>query len=164
MASFPFLADYESYRAWRADTSRWLSVALDIARSHGLASDATHVFTTGTNLVVALDARLILKIFPPMLRGQFVSERGSLSQLRGHLSLPIPEIVAEGERDGWPYLIITRLDGVVGSEVWPNLAEDQKERVLGEIGAVIAEVSSSRVQFESPETYDRWFAWMSGFR
>jgi hygromycin-B 7''-O-kinase len=138
--SLPAVADYETYRAWRGDPSQCLALALDIARSHGLASDAPHVFTTGTNLVVALDARLILKIFPPMLKSQFISERGSLSQLRGRLSLPIPEIVAEGERDGWPYLVITRLDGIVGSDVWPSLPEEQKERVLGEIGAVIAEV------------------------
>jgi hygromycin-B 7''-O-kinase len=138
--SLPSVSDYESYRAWRADASQWLPVALDIARTHGLACTEPHVFTTGTNLVVALDTRLILKIFPPMLRSQFVSERGSLSELRGRLSLPIPEIVAEGERDGWPYLVITRLSGIVGSEVWPSLPEEQKERVLGKIGAVIAEV------------------------
>jgi hygromycin-B 7''-O-kinase len=127
--SLPSLADYEDYRAWRADVSRWLPAARDIAGSHGLACAAPHVFGTGTNLVVALDARLILKIFPPMLM-----------QLRGHLDLPIPEIVAEGERDGWPYLVITRLDGVVGSEVWPSLPEEHKERVLRQIGATIAEV------------------------
>ena len=140
MISLPAFVDYESYRPWRADTSRWLPIALDIARRHGLAAPEPHVFTTGTNLAVALDARLILKIFPPMLRSQFVSERCSLAQLRGRLSVPIPEIVAEGERDGWPYLVITRLDGVVGSEVWPSLPEQQKERVLAEIGATIAEV------------------------
>jgi hygromycin-B 7''-O-kinase len=77
-------------------------VARDIALSHGLGSAAPHIFATGTNLLVALDPRLILKIFPPMLRSQFVSERGALMQLHGRLSLPIPEIVAEGERDGWP--------------------------------------------------------------
>jgi hygromycin-B 7''-O-kinase len=140
LTSLPSFADYESYRAWRADASRWLSVVSDIARGHGLAATAAHVFTTGTNLVVALDSRLILKIFPPMLRSQFVSERGSLSQLRGRLSLPIPEIIAEGDRDGWPYLVITRLDGIVGSEIWPSLPEEQKERVLRQIGATIAEV------------------------
>jgi hygromycin-B 7''-O-kinase len=117
-----------------------LPVALNIARGRGLACAEPHVFATGTNLVVALDARLILKIFPPLLRSQFVSERGSLPQLRGRLSLPIPEIVAEGERDGWPYLIITRLRGIVGSEVWPSLPEEQKERVLRQIGVTIAEV------------------------
>jgi hygromycin-B 7''-O-kinase len=75
-----------------------------------------------------------------MLRSQFVSERGALSVLHGRLSLPIPEIVAEGERDGWPYLVVTRLEGALGSEVWPSLPEDQKERVLAQIGATIAEV------------------------
>src|ERR1700747_3582454 len=136
----PSFTDYDSFRAWRADTSRWLPVVLDLARSQRVAGPAPRVFGTGTNLVVALDARLILKIFPPMLRSQFASERGSLSELRGRLSLPIPEIVAEGERDGWPYLVITRLDGVVGAQVWPSLPEEQKERVLKQIGAIIAEV------------------------
>ena len=75
-----------------------------------------------------------------MLRGQFVSERGSLAQLRGRLSVPIPEIVFEGERDRWPYLVITRLPGILGTEAWPALPEDQKERVLAQIGATIAEV------------------------
>ena len=138
--SLPAIANYETFQAWRADTSRWLSVALDIAHSHSLKTAAPHVFATGTNLVVALCDDLILKIFPPMLRGQFVSERASLTQLRGRLSLPIPEIVFEGERDGWPYLVITRLHGTVGSEAWLALPEHQKERVLAQIGATIAEV------------------------
>ena len=72
----------------------------------------------------------ILKIFPPFLRGQFVSERGSLAQLRGRLRVAIPEIVLEGERDGWPYLVITRLSGVLGADAWPSLPEADKERVL----------------------------------
>jgi hygromycin-B 7''-O-kinase len=84
--------------------------------------------------------QLILKVFPPMLRHQFVSERGALSVLRGRLDVPIPEIVADGERDGWPYLVITRLAGVLGSEAWPSLPEEQKERVLKQIGETIAEV------------------------
>jgi hygromycin-B 7''-O-kinase len=60
--------------------------------------------------------------------------------LRGRLSVPIPRILFEGERDGWPYLIITRLPGILGTQAWPALPEDQKERVLTEIGATIAEV------------------------
>jgi hygromycin-B 7''-O-kinase len=136
----PHLADAESFRAFRSASSRWLPIAREIARSHGLDASAAHVFATGTNLVVGLGERLILKIFPPLLRAQFVSERGSLTQLRGRLDLPIPEIVAEGTRDGWPYLVITRLAGTLGSEVWPGLAEDQKERVLRQIGETIVAV------------------------
>lgn len=140
MSSLPDLADFEAFRTWRADTSRWLPVVRDIARSHGLSEVVSHVFATGTNLVTALDQRLILKIFPPVLRAQYVSERLSLTQLCGRLSVPIPKIVAEGERDGWPYLAITRLSGVLGSDAWPAMPEAEKERVLRQIGTVIAEV------------------------
>jgi len=138
--SLPVLSDYEAFHAWRAERSRWLPVALDIAHGHGLKTAALHVFATGTNLVIDIGDGLILKIFPPMLRDQFVSERLSLVQLRGRLGVPIPELLFEGERDGWPYLVITRLSGVLGSEVWPALAECQKERLLAQIGATIAEV------------------------
>ena len=137
MLSLPILADFEAFRAWRADASKWLPVALDIARGHGLSTASPRIFATGTNLVLALDDRLILKIFPPIHRNQFVSERGSLSRLHGRLSVPIPEIVCEGERDRWPYLAITRLPGVSGAEAWPSLPEDQKERLLAQIGAAI---------------------------
>jgi hygromycin-B 7''-O-kinase len=140
MHSLPAVKNIEAYEAWRADPSQCLPAALDIARSHGLPDGEAHLFSTGTNLVVALDDRLVLKIFPPLLRHQFVSERISLSQLCGRISVPIPEIVLEGERDGWPYLVITRLAGIIGKQAWPALAEDQKERVLGQIGATIAEV------------------------
>ena len=139
-ASLPAFKDYEPFRAWRADPAQWLPIALDIISSHRLVSAAPHVYATGTNLVIALDEKLILKIFPPFLRGQFASERSTLAQLRGQLRIAIPEIVVEGERDGWPYLLITRLSGVLGADAWPSLPEADKERVLAEIGETIAEV------------------------
>ena len=138
--SLPAVQDIAAFLAWRADTSQCLAAALDIARSHGLPHADPHLFSTGTNLVVALDDGLILKLFPPLLRSQFVSERLSLSLLHGRLGVPIPEIVSEGERDQWPYLVITRPSGILGTQAWPALPEDQKERVLAQIGATIAEV------------------------
>jgi hygromycin-B 7''-O-kinase len=140
MLPLPDLPNFEAFKAWRADTSQWLPVALDIAHGHGLPTASPHIFSTGTNLVIGLGDELILKLFPPVCCGQFVSERAALALLRGRLGLPIPEIVFEGERDGWPYLVITRLSGVLGSEAWPSLPEDQKEIVLAQIGATIADV------------------------
>lgn len=138
--SLPDLISIEAFRAWRAEPSRWLPLAIDIARSHSLRHDTIEPFPTGTNLVAGLDNRLILKIFPPPFQSQFVCERAALSQLHGHLSVPIPEIILEGERDGWSYLVITRLSGVLGTYAWPIVPEDQKELVLGQIGEAIAQV------------------------
>src|ERR1700688_581030 len=112
MPSLPSVATIEAFKAWRADASQCLPAALDIARSHGLPHGDPHLFATGTNLVVALDDKLVLKIFPPQLRHQFASERSSLSQLRGRISVPIPEIALERERDRSPSLASTRLSGM----------------------------------------------------
>src|SRR3984893_2315321 len=140
MHSLRRLSSFGAFQAWRADASQCLPVARDIARSHGLTHANPQLFLTGTNLVVGLGQEFILKIFPPILRDQFVSERIALTQLRGRLSVPSPEILFEGERDQWPYLVITRLNGILGTQAWPALPEDQKERVLGQIGETIAEV------------------------
>jgi hygromycin-B 7''-O-kinase len=140
MHSFPDPASIEVFHAWRADASLWMPAATDIARSHSLSCADPHVFTMGTNLVVALDQRLILKIFPPMLRHQFESERAALERLHGRLSISVPQIAFEGERSGWPYLVMTRMNGVNGKEAWPRLSEDQRESVLTQVGQTIAEV------------------------
>jgi hygromycin-B 7''-O-kinase len=155
----PHLTDAASFRAFRSTSARWLPIALDIARSHGLDAGAPQVFATGTNLVVGLGDKLILKIFPPLLKAQFVSERAALTQLAGRLHLPIPEILAEGVRDGWPYLVMTRLAGTLGSEVWPSLPEPQKQRLLRQIGETIASVQ--RVPLgELASIEPRWDAFM----
>jgi hygromycin-B 7''-O-kinase len=60
--------------------------------------------------------------------------------LAGQLPLDVPEIIYQGEREGWPYLIMTRLSGVVASEVWPDMPEADKERVLRQLGELIASV------------------------
>lgn len=157
--ALPVFTDADAFDRWRNEPAQWLPIALGIARGHGICCEAPHVFATGTNLVVGLDDRLILKIFPPLLRAQFVSERGSLAQLAGRLHLPIPEIVAEGERDGWPYLIITRLQGHLGSEIWPLLPEAQKERLLRQIGETIAAVQRAPLG-PLAQIEPRWDAFM----
>ena len=73
--------------------------------------------------------------------------------------MPIPEIILEGERDGWPYLVITRLSGIIGEQMWPSLPEDRKQRLLGQIGETIAEVQRVPTG-ELSELEPRWDAFI----
>ena len=124
----------------RGEPARWVPLALDVARSHGLPLADPQVFPGGTNLVIALGKEVVLKIFPPMLRHQFEAERGSLSLLHGQLSVDIPRLIAAGEREGWPYLAMTRVHGETGEPVWNKFDDEEKQRFLRRIGEVIAEV------------------------
>jgi hygromycin-B 7''-O-kinase len=138
--SLPAVTSAEQLRRFRADPSLWMPMARDIAHGHGYSGLDITAFATGTNLVLGLGDQLILKIFPPMHRGQFVSERGALRVLAGQLRIGIPELVHEGEREHWPYLVMTRLAGTLASDVWPGLAEPEKEQLLRQLGRTIAEV------------------------
>ena len=95
---------FAGFEAFRGHAALWLPAARDIARQHSLLNrpdggeEPIEPFTEGTNLVAALGSRYVLKIFPPMLRHQFVAERASLRQLHGRLSVSTPELVVEGER------------------------------------------------------------------
>lgn len=139
---FPTIESDAQFRAWRRDAAQWMPVVAAIAAREGIRFDAATPFSTGTNVVVALNDGLVLKVYPPRYRHQHVSEVASLKVLAGRLHVSIPEIVAEGEVEGWPYLFMSRLSGIVGSEVWAGLSEDQKLGVLGQVGEVIAAVQA----------------------
>jgi len=143
MVELPQITNDADFARWRSAPHLWLPVTRAIARSQNIQATVLSPFLTGTNLVVDLDGRLVLKLFPPIYQSQFASERTTLRQLAGKLSIPIPSIVAEGESDGWPWLIMTKLEGFIGSDAWPMLPEPEKLRILEEIGRTIAEVQSA---------------------
>lgn len=139
---FPAALDGEAFRLWRRDRDRWQAAVLTICARERLAAGAPVAFPTGTNLVVALDDRLVLKVFPPIFRSQFEAEVATLAQLAGRLAFAIPAIVATGEIEGWSYLCMTRLQGIVGSEVWPRLDDGARRDLLFDIGETIAAVQA----------------------
>ncbi len=141
MIALPPVENSAQLRRVRADEALWLPAAHDIALAHGHHAPRLVPFATGTNLVIALNERLILKIFPPFHRGKFLSERTTLRVLAGRLDdIATPELLHEGERDGWPFLIMTKLDGTPASEIWPQLPEFEKQHVIRQVGRVIADV------------------------
>ena len=142
MTRLPIIGSEQDFASWRTSPDLWRAPVQDVARTEGVPTTVLAPYETGTNLVVDLDGKVVLKLFPPFHRSQFVSERATLRLLDGKLSISTPRIVADGERDGWSYLIMTRLSGVVGSVAWATLAEAEKESVLVEIGRTIAEVQS----------------------
>ncbi|MCW6507151.1 aminoglycoside phosphotransferase family protein [Lichenifustis flavocetrariae] len=143
MAGFPDIKTWDAFSLWRDNPDNWLAEIRDIARAHHVPHSRAERFNTGTNLVVALGRDHILKVFPPILRHQFIAERASLHQLSGRLDVGIQSIVAEGERDTWPYLVLTRLEGHLGQDAWPGLLERQKGSILQQIGETIRQVEAA---------------------
>lgn len=128
----------DSYRL-RPDNWRW--AIEEVAAAAGLAVTSLHPFGDGSNLIAAIDERHVVKIFPPFHRHQWESEHRVLAHLAGRLALPVPHLHGVGERDdGWTWVVLTRLPGVLLEEVWSTFERPVRAAILRAIGETMHEV------------------------
>jgi hygromycin-B 7''-O-kinase len=132
----------DAYAELRREPARWLPAMSSIASAHAPERADLRAVETGSNLIALLGDDLVIKLFPPFLAYQFESERRALRVLNGRLRTPTPAIVAESAIDDWPYLVITRLEGVALGAIWSEIAEEERRSILHAIGALIAEVQA----------------------
>jgi hygromycin-B 7''-O-kinase len=139
MQRLPDTITRAEYRTLRAEPAHWLGVASAIAADHGVTAEPVRPLG-GSNLVAALGDADVLKLFPPFLRHQWEAERRALALIQGRVSVATPVLRGEGEQGGWTYLIMSCLAGASLEAVWPSLGEADRRDLLGQIGALIAEV------------------------
>ncbi|WP_392538656.1 phosphotransferase family protein [Legionella sp. 227] len=116
----------------------------DLARAiihrHQLAAQSLTLFSEGTNIVFSYGDSHVIKIFPPFHQSQFESERLVLKHVAGKLSIKTPTVEYEGELLGWPYLIISKLEGTLLETLWETMPHNNKLIILRELGELIREV------------------------
>lgn len=140
--ALPRSIDPADYGVLRAAPEQWLDIASSLAARHGLDAARTRPVSEGSNLVALIGDHSVIKVFPPFMRNQYESERRVLPHLHGRLSVPLPALIAEGEVSGWPYLLISQLEGVSLDEVWPTCTHDARREILRALGGLIAEVQA----------------------
>lgn len=128
--TLPHITSLAHYRSVYHDQATWLPAIARIAARHALSGPVVRL-PPGTHLVYRV-GEAIVKLFCPLWPLDFQAERVALAHIQG---LPVPEILAEGQIDGWPYLILSPLEGVPAVEVWPALCAGDRLRVVRELGA-----------------------------
>ena len=128
------------FDALHDDLPAWRALIEDLAAEHSDA--AVQQMETSSVLVALLGSSHALKLYPPFLRDHFEYERAMLRRVGGRLQLPTPLLLKSGERDGWPWLLMTQLQGQPLTATWPALDETQKCTLLRTLGALAAEVHS----------------------
>lgn len=129
---------FEEYEKLKAHIEEDLARA--IIHKHQLPEALLMLFSEGTNIVFSYGDHKVIKIFPPFHQNQFESERLVLKHLNGKLSIKTPSLAYEGELFGWPYLIISKLEGTLLEPLWEAMPYPNKMVILHELGALIREV------------------------
>lgn len=141
--SLPADIDVTAFDAWHDDLPAWRPVIESIAAEQG--GGAVEQMPESTAMVALLGADRVLKLYPPFLRDHFEFEWAALAHFQGRLGLPTPRLLARGERDGWPYLVISRLAGEPLVRHWPALEEAQRLQALYDIGRLAAQAHALSV-------------------
>jgi hygromycin-B 7''-O-kinase len=122
------LTPKEFIETYRGKFEKWRGAIEELCLEHSVAPESIAPFTDGSNLIVSVDDRYVVKIFPPFHRHQWESEWRVLDRLWSNgLSIPIPKLIAHGQRsDHWTYVILSKLPGVTLENIWPSLDGSQK--------------------------------------
>jgi hygromycin-B 7''-O-kinase len=134
MASLlPNLPSPAEYRGVHTDGSVWLPAVAAICRRHGLDANNLERQAAGTHVVFRSGSRMV-KLYAPFWLEDFTAEHAALQPLRG---LPTPELVAQGEIEGWPYLVMTVVPGVPAEEIWPDLTDADRIDLARQLGRLM---------------------------
>ncbi|MGQ3889973.1 aminoglycoside phosphotransferase family protein [Legionella sp. CNM-1927-20] len=142
LASINSFAEFEDLKL---TSNIFESTVKKILVHHDLPLKSLTLFSEGTNIVFSYD-RFVIKLFPPFHQDQFESERLVLKALEGKLSVKTPVLHYEGEIAGWPYLIMTQLEGTLLETLWHTLEHNNKLLIMRELGSLIREVHSLSTQ------------------
>lgn len=124
------------YRQVYRDAEVWLPAMRAICQRHGLDAARLQFAPPGTHVVFRA-GDLYVKLFAPPWREDFTPERLALGRLSACADLPVPRLVAEGEIEGWPYIVITAVEGVPLYQVWGAMEPPDRLRVAARCGELM---------------------------
>jgi hygromycin-B 7''-O-kinase len=154
----PDVPDTEAYKAARGDPSIWLPAFEELCRRHGIDASDLYAERSGTNMVFRAGSGPWLKLFPPLWDEDFVRERTSLAAVAGDAELALPQLLHEGELEGWPYLVLSHLEGKAIGAIWPTLELAARCDLARQIGALLARLHAVDTNLCEPIRED-WPAW-----
>jgi len=150
----PDITDRAAYeRHFRSPA--WARAASVVCARHGLRAEPLARSPQGENVIFFAGARAVVKIFSPA-RDNFARERAALRFARGRLPVETPELLHEGEIEGWPYLVIGRLGGEASREVWARVPRRDRLEIVTLVGAALRELHAHEAPLEEPALNRDW--------
>lgn len=131
---------FEEFEQFKSNTEILESIARAVMQECRLPKASLALFAEGTNIVFDYGNQKVIKIFPPFHQHQFNNDLLVLNHLKGKLSIKTPIIEFKGDIYGWPYLVMTKLEGILLETLWENMDHHNKVIIIRELGALIREV------------------------
>jgi len=115
----------------------WRAVIRTILDRHRLPAGDAAPFASGSDVVFGTSAHVV-KLTAPRWQEEIETEARFLAHCEGGLPVATPEPVAAGEIEEWPYVVMTRIEGVPLGSIFEDLAPRERLALAGELGETAA--------------------------
>jgi hygromycin-B 7''-O-kinase len=143
MPLLPEIKTAEEYRSYFSNDKIWEPVVRAIQKRHGLSGEFQRS-TRGSHIVYRLGDQW-LKIMTPIFAGDMAFEVAGLRSVEGKLSVKTPALLAEGEIEGWSYILCSHVPGKRIGDVWKELGPSQKINLSRSLARITLELQSCPV-------------------
>ena len=134
----PTVTTLDSYRPLYRQEGVWLAAMRAICARHGLDATSLSFAPPGSNVVFWAEGNKVIKLFAPLWKEDAAKESGWLNAIAGRTGFHSPEVIAQGEIDDWPYLVLSRVPGSPLDEIWSSLVPADRERIATSLGDCLA--------------------------
>jgi hygromycin-B 7''-O-kinase len=128
----------ETYQQLFPDDGAWQPALRAICERHGLPTSKLVRASKGSHVVFYVGESLVIKLFAPLWLPDYEAESVALRAVRGRLPITAPEIIFEGEVEGWPYLVMQRLSGEPLVDCLSKLDPSEWNAIATQIGELAA--------------------------
>lgn len=135
----PEVTDRACYNELFREDRHWERAIAHLAEKHGLSGKIQRG-SRGSHIVYRIGDHW-LKLMAPIFRSEMAFELSGLRAVHGNLSVPTPQVIAEGELEGWPYVVLTHVAGEPIRNVWAKFSPAQKSSLAEQIAQITREIS-----------------------
>jgi hygromycin-B 7''-O-kinase len=117
-----------------------MPIIQEICRKHGIPSNNLEMAKAGSNVVFFVDRKWVVKLFAPIFKNDFVIESTILEKLKDRLDIAIPEVIAKGQIEDWPYFIMSFLEGYPLEKIWKEIAFSNQTGIIHQLGRIMRDL------------------------
>ncbi|KPI01949.1 aminoglycoside phosphotransferase [Actinobacteria bacterium OK074] len=135
----PSVDTNDELNAMVADEALLRPACQDLLDQLGLTGVPLIRFDDGSLPVYAVGEDMVLKLYPGFEAAESVREARVLHHLWGQLPVPTPRLIAADQyKNGWRYVLMSRLPGTSLAQAWPRIAPLDRDRLISQAGEVLA--------------------------
>lgn len=153
MLLLPVVRDRAHYSELFKENQHWLPAVNAIIKKYGLNGNPERG-VLGSHIVYRV-GNCWIKLMAPLFAKDMAFEISGLKAVANQLSVPTPQILAEGVLEEWRYVVISHIEGKPIRDIWKTYSPESKVKLATQI----AQISKEMSQCSADKIINERFQW-----